>query len=72
LNAVVDGLAHGQRGSGQSLAQSFAFQKLGGDVVQAVLRAGVVEHDDVRVIQRGGGAAFLLEAADAARVAGEG
>jgi hypothetical protein len=66
LDAVIDGFADRQRGAGEAFAQTFAFYEFAGDVVDAILQAGVVEDHDVRVIQRRGGAAFLLEAADAA------
>ena len=38
------------------------------DVGKAPLAADVVERDDIRMIERGGGAGFLLEARDAVAV----
>ena len=52
----------GSGAAAQSVAQRLAFEQLRHDVRRAVVAADVVDREDVRVIQRRGGARFLLEA----------
>ena len=53
------------------VAQRPALDVLHDDVVRAVVRAGVVHADDVRMVQRRGRLCFAAEARDEVRVAGE-
>ena len=55
----------------EPLAQRLALDELGGDEVEPVDLADLVDGDDVRVVERGGGARFLREAAHPAFVPGE-
>ena len=71
LDGVVDGLARGERPGPQALAQRLALQQLGHDVGRALVRADVVDGEDVGVVERAGGPRFLLEAAEALRVVGD-
>jgi hypothetical protein len=52
--------------------QRLAVDQLGGDVRDAVVGADVVNGEDVRMIQRGGGVRLLLEACVPAGVGGDG
>ena len=63
--AVVDRLARHQGAVAEQVAQRLALQQLADDVGGAVVRAGVVDGEDVGVVQRRGGAGFLVEAAQA-------
>ncbi len=71
LDGIIDGLANGQRVTGQPLSQRLAFQQLGGDVKHAALGTGIVDDHDVGVIERRRRAPFLLEPANAVGIAGE-
>src|SRR5262245_47038977 len=53
------------------LAQFFAFEQLGHDIRRAFMRTDIVNREDVRVVERRGGAGFLLEAAQTIRIHGE-
>ena len=63
LQAIV------QRGGGrdrpflEALPQCLSVQQLGDDVRRAFVRPDVVDVEDVRMVERGGGATFLLESA---------
>ena len=72
LRADLDRLAHRDRAAVEPLAQGLAFQQLHDEVGGAVLRADVVDGDDVGMIESGDGARFLLEAAQAVAVGGDG
>ncbi len=64
LERVVEGLADGKRSTLQSDPQGMAFEQLRDDVGSAVVRADIVDGEDVRVVQGAGGARLLLEAAE--------
>ena len=70
LDGVVDGLLRRQ-GRAELLAERFALQKLRDDERAALVRADVVDDEDVGVIELGGGASFLLEARKAVGIRGE-
>ena len=71
LHADVDRLAHGQRAARQALAQRLAVEQFRDGVGQAVVRADVVDREDVRVRERGDGLRFALEAREPIGVARE-
>ena len=54
-----------QRAVPEHVAQRLAVQEFADDVGGALVRAGVVDREDVGVIQRRGGAGFLIEAPQA-------
>ena len=68
LDRVVERLAQRQRAARHALAQRLAFEQLGDHVRRAVVRADVVDGEDVRVVERAGGARLLLEAPQAVGV----
>ena len=61
LQGVLDGLANGQRTGVQPLAQRLAFQQLRDQIGRALVVAHVVDGQDVRVVEKAGGAGLLLE-----------
>src|SRR5207244_1687717 len=63
LRSDMDGRGGRQLRAIDSLAQRFAFDEFGGDEMLAVAFADFVNGDDVGMIERGGRARFLLEAA---------
>ena len=70
-DAAVDRLARGNRAVLERLAQRHPFEQLGDDERRAVVLTEVVHGEDVRVIERGGGAGFLFEAREPFRIAGK-
>jgi hypothetical protein len=52
LNGNIERLAHGQRTALHALAQGFAFEQLGDQVRRAIVRADVVDGENVGMIQR--------------------
>ena len=73
LHRVLDGLARRQpRAASQELLKALAHEQLLDQVGSALLSSDVVQDDDVRVVERGGGSRLLLEAAQSARVLREG
>ena len=72
LHGEFDGFADGKAGGGDAFAQGFAFEEFGDDEVDAAGFADVEDGDDVGMIERGDGAGFLFEAAQAVGVVGEG
>ena len=71
LTRIVNHSALGHCSSAHPLAQRFAFQEFRHDVRRAFMRLDVVDYENVGMIQRPGGACFLLETAQALRVTGE-
>ena len=71
LLRVRQGLAQRQRAAAERAAQRLAVEQLGDDVGPPVGGADVVDRDDVRVVERGGGARFQLEAVEALRIGRE-
>jgi hypothetical protein len=69
VQGVRDRLARRHRLPAHARAQRLALQQLGDDVRAALMRADVVDGEDVRVAEPGGGARLLLEAREAARLA---
>ena len=63
--------AAGLRPRFKRLAQLFAFEQFGDDIGRAFVLADIVDGEDVRVIERRGGAGFLLEAAQTVGITGE-
>ena len=68
LRGELERVGDGERPR-ETLAQRFAFEELGDEVRRAVVGADVEDREKVRMIQRAGGAGFLLEAAEACLVA---
>ena len=64
FQCVVEGLADGKRSALEARPQGVAFEQLRDDVGCAVVRADIVDGEDVRVVQGAGGARLLLEAAE--------
>ena len=71
LPRVLNRLAQGSAPSLELRAQLLAFQQFGDDERRAIVRADVVNGQDVRMIERRGRARFLLEAAQPVSVFGE-
>ncbi|MCG3159451.1 MAG: hypothetical protein JMDDDDMK_00440 [Acidobacteria bacterium] len=71
LLRVVNRATHRQRALIELRAQFLAFQQFGDEERQALVRADVVNRQDVRVVQCRGRARLLLEAAQAVGVFGE-
>jgi hypothetical protein len=65
LHAVLDSLVGGERAAPEALPQGLPLEQLGDDVGPTVVRADVVNGEDVGVVEGPGGARFLLEAAQA-------
>ncbi len=65
---IFDRLSRHQRAVSEHVAQRLALQEFADDVRTALVRAGVVDGENVGVVQRGGGAGFLIEAAQAVSV----
>src|SRR5215469_5165601 len=61
LARIVEGLTSRQRSFAQNIAQRCALQQLIHHVWGAILNADIVDRQDVRVIDRAGGAGLLLE-----------
>ena len=72
LQGVIQRLAGRQRHAAQLFAQGFTGQQLRDDVRRAVLRADVVNGQDVRMVERGSCARFLLEATQPVSISREG
>ena len=71
LGAVADHLVGRQRAARQPAGQRLAFQVLHDEKGDAVLLADVVEHADVRVVQRPDRPRFAVEPLAQLRVVGE-
>lgn len=71
LDGIIDGFAHGQRGTGQPLSQRLALQQFGSDIKHAAVGAGIINDHDVGVIERRGRAPFLLKTEEPLRIADE-
>src|SRR5215813_9871336 len=71
LPRVIDSLSRSDCALFYQFAQLLAFEQFGDDIGRAFMRADVVNREDVRVVERRGGAGFLLEAAQAVRIPGE-
>src|SRR5262245_11262739 len=69
LHAIVDGLAHRDRSPPQASAERLTFEQLEDDVGQAILRADVVEGEDVGMVQRSDRPRLLLESPEAIGIA---
>ena len=67
----VEHLAGVESALGHHLAQRFAFDVFGGDVMHRIGVPDFVNRDDVRMIESGCGARLALEAADAFFIARE-
>ena len=67
LQRVADRPARREGPAGEPLAQRLAFEQLRDDVGRAVVRADVVDRQDVRVVQRRRRLRLLLESARGAR-----
>ena len=65
LHGPLDGFSHGNRFARQPVAERRPFQHFRDDVRRLVVPADVVNGEDVGMIQRRGGARFLLEAGQA-------
>ena len=61
LQRVVAGFAGGNGAFVQPLAECLALQQFRNDVGALALEANVENSQNIRVIERGGGASFLLE-----------
>src|SRR5262249_58062023 len=69
LNRDIERLSQSQRLDGHPLAESRAFDVLGGDEVGAINFADLVNRDDVRMIESRGGLRFLNESSQPLAVA---
>jgi hypothetical protein len=69
LDGVLDGLARGEPADTDLRAERVALQPLRDDVRQRLVRAHVVDGEDVRVVERARGPRLLLEAAETVRTA---
>jgi hypothetical protein len=67
LHGVLSGFANGQRAPFKALPQCLTFEQLRDDVRRAVMLPDVVNSVNVRVIQRGSGAGFVLKNASGAQ-----
>src|SRR5579863_413192 len=63
LEPVIGGLANRDGAFGKALAQRLALQQLRDDVRRSAFETDVVNSKNTRMVQRGGGAGFLFEAA---------
>ena len=71
LQRILRGLAHRKRRSGraaQQLAQRFAFEQFTDEIRRAFVHAGIVNRQNVRMIQRRQGLCFLVEPPQPVRV----
>ena len=68
---VIRGLARRERPGVQHLAQRAPLEQLAHQIRRALMHAGIVDGEDVRVIQRRQRPGLLLEAPQAVGVAGE-
>ena len=71
LDRDVEDFAQRQRAAGDPFAQRFAFDELRHEESRAVVIADFVNGEDVRMIERRGGARFVQEAVHPLRIAGE-
>lgn len=71
LDRVVEGLAHRERALRKPRRQRVSLQELRHHVGRAIVGPDVVHGQDVGMVQRAGGAGFLLEATDAFGVLGD-
>ncbi len=71
LERDVDRLARRERPLVQTLAQGLALEKLGHEVGRSLVRAHIVEHENVGMVQGAGRARLLLEASETIRIGGE-
>ena len=69
LGGDFDRLRGGKRAGLDQAPQGVPADQLGSDPVDTVVAADVVNGDDVRVVERAGGAGFALETRDTVRVA---
>jgi hypothetical protein len=70
LDRKIEKLLHGEGARRDQLAEAPPRYKLHGDVVHGVRGAHVVDGDDARVVEGGGGAGLLLEALASLGIAG--
>ena len=63
LLCILNSPAHGQRAVIQLGAQFFAFQRFRDDEGRALVLADVINRQNVGMVERRGGACFLLKAA---------
>ena len=68
LARIVDGFARRERGSAQPAPEGLALEQLRHDVRRALVRAHVVDRQDIGMIQLTGRARLLLEAMQPARI----
>ena len=68
LNCVLENLADGQRSAADTLAERLPVEEFGNDVRRALMRADVVDREDVGMIERRGGARLLFEPRQAIRI----
>src|SRR5262249_51390588 len=72
LNREVNCFSGGQRQSGYSLTQRFAFDVLGRQEVSRLDLPDVKDGNDIRMVKRGRSTRFALKPANAVVVSGEG
>jgi hypothetical protein len=68
LMGIASCLAHGNRACDDPLPQRLALEQFLNDVRSCSFKSDVIDCNDVRMIQSGGGPGFLLEAAEMIRV----
>ena len=71
LRAQLDGPLHRQRTVIDEIAQRLSFDQFHREIRGVIEAADFVDRNDVRMIESGGSARFLLETFEARRVAGE-
>src|SRR5262249_28742638 len=71
LNGCLNRLHNAHPAAGKSPPQSYAVDKLGGDVRRRAILLDFEDRQNVRVVQRRGGASFLNKASHAGGIRGE-
>ena len=71
LHSVINRFANRQRPALQRLPKRGAFEQLGNQIADAIVRPQLKDHQDIGMIQRGCGARFLFEAPQAVGIGRE-
>src|SRR5262249_52234776 len=69
LGRVLDGLARWKCSAGEARSQRLSFEQLRDDVWRSLVRADVIQRDDVGMVETARGMGFLLEARKTVSVA---
>src|SRR5262249_12343353 len=68
LHGVIGRLARRKPTGSQAITQSLAFKKFVHDVERTLVRAGIEDREDIRVVELGQSLRFLAEAAEPVRI----